>query len=55
MQTTCIFSDHDKTPVEFQNNWYKTGGGVAPKRYPVSINFVIDKSRKMAMFNLQKK
>ena len=30
-----------KTPVEFQKNRYKTVGGVAPTRYPLSIHFVI--------------
>ena len=31
-----------KTQVKFQKNWYKTVGGVAPTRYPLSIHFVID-------------
>ena len=44
-----------KTPVKFQKNWYITVGGVAPTRYPLSIQFVIDNARKMAKFNLQKK
>ena len=28
-----------KTPVKFQNNRYKTVGGVAHTRYPLSIHF----------------
>ena len=44
-----------KTPVKFQKNWYKTVGGVAPTRYPLSIHIVKDKARKMAKFNLRKK
>ena len=33
---------------------YKTVGGVAATRYPLSIHFVIDNAVKMAKFNLQK-
>ena len=44
-----------KTPVKFRKNWYKTVGGVAPTRYPLSIHIVIDNARKMAKFNLRKK
>ena len=36
-----------KTTVKFRKNWYKTVGGVAPTRYPLSIHFVIDNARKM--------
>ena len=43
-----------KTPVKFQKNRYKNVG-VAPTRYPLSINIVIDKAQLMAKFNLQKK
>ena len=46
MQTTGISSDHDQTPVKFQKNQYKTVGGVAPTRYPLSIHIVIDNSQK---------
>ena len=35
-----------QTPVKFQKNWYKTVGGVAPTRYPLSIHFVIDNAGK---------
>ena len=41
--------------MKFGKNRYKTVGGVAPTRYPLSIHFVIDNARKMAKFNLQKK
>ena len=44
-----------KTPVKFQKNQYKTVGGVAPTRYPLSIHIVIDNARKMAKLNFQKK
>ena len=44
-----------KTPVEIQQNWYKTVGGAAPTRYPLSIYIVIDNARKMAKFNLRKR
>ena len=44
-----------KTSVKFQKNWYKTVGGVAPTRYPLSIHFVIDNAGKMAKFILRKK
>ena len=44
-----------KTPVNFQKNRYRTVGGVAPTRYPLSIHFVIDNARKEANFNLRKK
>ena len=44
-----------KTPVKFRKNRYKTVGGVAPTRYPLSIQFVINNARKMAKFNLHKK
>ena len=30
-----------KTPVKFPKNQYKTVGGVAPTRYPLSIHIVI--------------
>ena len=43
-----------KTPVKISKNQYKTVGGVAPTRYPLSIHFVIDNVGKMAKFNLQK-
>ena len=33
-----------KTLVKFQKNRYKTVGGVAPTRYPLSIHFVIIKA-----------
>ena len=35
------FQTVTKTPVKFQKNRYKTVGGVAPTRYPMSIHFVI--------------
>ena len=44
-----------KTPVKFKKNPYKTVGGVAPTRYPLSDNIVIDNARKIAQFNLHKK
>ena len=44
-----------KTPVKFPKNWYKTVGGVAPTRYPLSIHFVIDNAQKTAKINLRKK
>ena len=40
-----------KSPVKFGKNRYKTVGGVAPTRYPLSIHIVIDNARKMAKFN----
>ena len=39
-----------KTPGKFQKNRYKTVGGVAPTRYPLSIHIVTDNA-----YNLQKK
>ena len=42
----------NKTPVKFRKNRYKTVGGVAPTRYPLSIHFVIDNAGKMAEVNL---
>ena len=44
-----------KTPVKFETNRYKTVGGVAPTRYPMSIHFVKDNAGKMAKFNLKQK
>ena len=44
-----------KTPVKFQKNQYKTVGGDAHTRYPLSIHFDSKNARKMAKFNLQKK
>ena len=44
-----------KTPVKLQKNRYKTVGGVAPTRYPLSIHIVIDNARKIAKFNLRKR
>ena len=44
-----------KTPVKFQKNRYKTVGGDAHTRYPLSIHFDSKNARKMAEFNLQKK
>ena len=44
-----------KTPVKFQKNRYKTVGGDAHTRYPLSINFDSKNVRKMAKFNLRKK
>ena len=44
-----------KTPVKFQKNQYKTVGGVAHTRYPLSIHFDSKNARKMAKFNLRKK
>ena len=35
-----------KTPVKFLKNRYKTVGGVAPTRYPLSIHIVIDNAQK---------
>ena len=35
-----------KTPVKFQKNRYKTVGGIAPTRYPLSIHIVIDNALK---------
>ena len=43
-----------KTPVKLQKHRYKTVGGVALTRYPLSIHFVIDNAGKMTKFNLQK-
>ena len=43
-----------KTPVKFQKNRYKTVGGVAPTRYPLSIHFVIYNAWIMTKFNFQK-
>ena len=43
-----------KTLVKFQKDQYKTVGGVAPTRYPLSIHIVKDNARKMAKFNFQK-
>ena len=48
----AYFQTMTKTPVQFQKNWYKTKGGVAPSRYPLSIHIVIDNARKMAKLNL---
>ena len=42
----------NKIPVKFRKNRYKTVGGVAPTRYPLSIHFVIDNAGKMAKVNL---
>ena len=44
-----------KTPVKFQKNQYKTVGGDAHTRYPLSIHFDSKNVRKMAKFNLRKK
>ena len=44
-----------KTPVKFQKNQYKTVGGDAHTRYPLSIHFDSKNARKMAKFNLRKK
>ena len=44
----------NKTPVKFRKNWYKTVGGVAPIRYPLSIHFVKYNACNMTKFNLQK-
>ena len=52
---SVVFSDHDQNTSEIRNNPYKTVGGVAPTRYPLSIHFVIDNAREMAKFNLRKK
>ena len=41
-----------KTPVKFQKNQYKTVGGDAHTRYPLSIHFDSKNARKMAKFNL---
>ena len=43
-----------KTSVKFQKNMYKTVGGVASTRYPLSIHIVIDNARKIAKSNLRK-
>ena len=48
----AYFQTINKTPMKFQKNRYKTVGGVAPTRYPLSIHFVIDNAGKMAKFNL---
>ena len=40
-----------KTLVEFQKNQYKTVGGDAHTRYPLSIHFDSKNARKMAKFN----
>ena len=40
-----------KTPVKFQKNWYKTVGGDAHTKYPLSIHFDSKNARKMAKFN----
>ena len=44
-----------KTPVKFQKNQYKTVGGDAHTRYPLSIHFDSKNARKMAKFTLRKK
>ena len=44
-----------KTPVKFQKNQYKTVGGDAHTRYPLSIHFDSKNARKMAKFNWRKK
>ena len=44
-----------KTPVKFQKNQYKTVGGDAHTRYPLSIHFDSKNVRKMAKFNWRKK
>ena len=44
-----------KTHVKFQKNQYKTVGGDAHTRYPLSIHFHSKNARKMAKFNLRKK
>ena len=41
-----------KTPVKFQKNQYKTVGGDAHTRYPLSIHFDSKNARKMAKLNL---
>ena len=48
------FQTMTKPPAKFQKNRYKTVGGVAPTRDPLSIHIVMDNARKMAKFNLQK-
>ena len=50
----AYFQTMIKTPVKFQKNRYKTVGGVASTRYPLSIHIVIDNVQKMAKFNLRK-
>ena len=44
-----------KTPVKFQKNQYRTVGGDAHTRCPLSIHFDSKNARKMAKFNLRKK
>ena len=44
-----------KIPVKFQKNRYKTVGGDAHTRYPLSIHIDSKNARKMAKFNLRKK
>ena len=51
----AYFQTMYKTPVKFQKNQFKTVGGDAHTRYPLSIHFDSKNARKMAKFNLQKK
>ena len=44
-----------KTPVKFKKNWYKTVGGDAHTKYPLSIYIDSKNARKMAKFNKRKK
>ena len=45
----------NKTLLKFQKNQYKTVGGVASTRYPLSLHIVKENAWKMAKFNFQKK
>ena len=61
--TDCILKPHaylqtmTKTPVKFQKNQYKTVGGVAPTRYPLSIHIfkypTIKETHHVELFNPQ--
>ena len=51
----AYFQTMTKTPLKVRKNQYKTVGGVAPTRNPLSIYIVIDNASKMDKFNLRKK
>ena len=44
-----------KTPVKLSKDWHKTVGGVAHKRYPLSIHFDSVRAWKMTKFKIKKK
>ena len=55
MQTYAYLQSIIKTTAKFQKNLNETVGGVAHKRYPLSIHFHCQNDRKMTKFKLRTK